>query len=354
MLLALGAIFAVLLSASGCGSSDTTQVSRGRLEPDAPRGSKIPFGYARPQPGLEAGTIEKVEATPTASAVTTEATASAVASGTIVSHAAFSAELAMTHVRYLADRVGVRAAGSAAERRAADYVVAQLVRLGYEPRIEDVPLPNGKTSRNVIAEKPGTSERTIVLGAHLDSKPPSPGANDDASGVGALLAIASALSDQRIAATVEFAFFGAEEIIGADVNQHHFGSRHRVSEMTAAEKSGVAGMISLDMIGYGDRLYARTMNRGPQSLVQDMIRYSRSRVPLTYLRDPAKTGQSDHEPYELGRIPAVWIESLPDPAYHKTTDTSSHVQPTRLKQVGQLVLDYVASRTDASLAALRR
>ena len=260
----------------------------------------------------------------------------------------------MTHVRYLADRIGVRLAGSDAEKRAADYVVGQLESLGYQPRVETFPLPNGKTSRNVIAEKPGSSRRALVLGAHLDSKPPSPGANDDASGVGALLAMASALAGEETAATVQFAFFGAEEITGSDVNEHHLGSRYRVSKTATAEKARISGMISLDVIGHGDRLYARTLNKGPQSLAQDMIAYSRLRVPLTYRRDPAKTGQSDHEAYELARLPAVWIESLPDPAYHKTTDTGAHIQVARLQQVGQLVLDYVASRTDTTLAALRK
>lgn len=355
LLAVLAAATLATLLLTSCDASGGAEVSPRTLEPDAPRRSKVPFGYVRPQAGLAPESAEKIEATLPVSTTTTETPASVATSGGIApARPRFPVASAMAHVRYLAGTIGVRQAGSPEERKAADYVVARLTQLGYETRVEDVPLPNGTTSRNVIAEMPGTSARRIVIGAHLDSKPPSPGGNDNASGVGAVLAIAEALSGQDIVATVEFVFFGAEEIVGSDVTAHHFGSRQRVKNMTPAQEDQVAGMISLDMIAVGDRLHVRTMGRGPQSLAQDLLRYARTRVDASYLRDPAKTGQSDHEPYELAGMPAAWVESLPDPKYHTKGDTSAHVSSTRLAQVGQFVLDYVASRTEAGLAALRK
>ncbi len=265
----------------------------------------------------------------------------------------FPTERAMVHVRYLADELGVRKGGSDEESRAAAYVVRELRSLGYEPRVEEVPLPSKKVCRNVIAEKAGVSSRTLVLGAHLDSKPPAPGANDAATGVGALLAIAEVLAARQTTASIEFAFFGAEEIIGADPSQHHFGSRYRVASMSDAEKDTIAGMLSLDVIAVGDQLYARSMMRGPQTLVRDVIAFSKPRVPMTFKKDPGKTGWSDHEPYELAGIPAVWIESLPDPAYHTPRDVASHIDIKRYRQVGQLALEYVISRTESDLERLR-
>jgi Zn-dependent M28 family amino/carboxypeptidase len=267
----------------------------------------------------------------------------------------FSVAQAMVHVRELADRIGVRRAGSAEESRAAQYVFDELSRLGYAPRFESVPLTQGTTTRNVLAEKRGRTPWVIVLGAHLDSKSPSPGANDAASGVGALLAMASVLAHQQTDATVQFVFFGAEEIVGADRSAHHFGSRYRVSRMTASEKAQVAGMLSLDMISFGDRLHARTMGRGPRTLADELIRFAKTQgVTMTYLRDPGRTGQSDHEPYELAGIPAVWVQTQKDPTYHKPGDTGEHIQVKRLHQVGQLVYDYVRTRTERDLENLRR
>lgn len=339
------ALAAVLL-VGGC-APQTGQVGgpSGGLDSRAPNAAKVPTSALDATASLLTRGRPKVSA-PVAAPTSQTATAAAVL--------AFSSALAMRHVRYLADELGVRQAGSASEKRAADYVAAQLRALGYEPRIETFPLPNGKTSRNVIAQKRGASVWTLVLGAHLDTKSPSPGANDNASGVGALLSIASALSDHPAQATVQFVFFGSEEMISSDPDVHHLGSRYRVAHMTVAEKAKTAGMLSVDVIGYGNELYARNMLRGPQTLRYDLIAYARTRLPLTFRKDPGKTGWSDHEAYELASIPVVWIESLPDPGYHTTADTASKIQVRRVQRIGQLVLGYLASRTQAHLAELRR
>ncbi len=340
------ALLVVVLVAASAAAGCTPSTLEGApalrtLDWAIPRADKVPADEATSQAGLALVARPKVEASVPVSASET------------ASPVPFPIERAMVYTRHLADKIGVRAAGSRQERMAANYVELQLERLGYEPRIEEFTLPNNKHSRNVIAVKPGTSRRTLVLGAHLDSKPPSPGANDNAAGVGALLAMASVLSRMDTSATVEFAFFGSEEIIGADTNQHHFGSRYHVTALSDAEKDLVAGMISLDLIAVGDELYARSMKRGPQTLVNDLLAFSSPRLPMAFKWDPGETGMSDHEPYEMAGIPAVWVESLPDPAYHKTTDVSSHLDVKRLRDVGQLVLDYVVTRSVRDLARLR-
>ena len=87
---------------------------------------------------------------------------------------------------------------------------------------------------------------------------------------------------------------------------------------------------------------------------RDLIAYARGRLPLVFKTDPGTSGWSDHEPYELAGIPVGWIESLPDSATHKTADVPSRVQASRERAVGQLLLSYVASRTEEDLADLRR
>lgn len=261
---------------------------------------------------------------------------------TPLSPLAFDAANAMAEVRAI-EAFGVRAAGSAAERQAADYIAARLSKMGYSPvGIEDVPLPDGRVSHNVSARSDGASPHIIVLGAHLDSKAPSPGANDNATGCGALLEIARILALQPVAAQVEFVFFGAEETVDGDPDHHHYGSRTRVARMSAAERANVAGMISVDMIGYGPDFVVRTMQRGPQTMRELLLAQAKAGGPdLVYLKDPGATGWSDHEPYELAGIPAAWIEWRDDPVYHTAKDTSGHLKPEKVRIAGQLVLDVV-------------
>jgi hypothetical protein len=68
------------------------------------------------------------------------------------------------------------------------------------------------TSRNVVAQtKTGDARNVVVAGAHLDSVPSSPGINDNATGVAALLETAAALGGSpKIANAVRFAFWGSE------------------------------------------------------------------------------------------------------------------------------------------------
>lgn len=265
---------------------------------------------------------------------------------------AFDADNAMADVRAI-EAFGVREAGSDAERQAVDYMAARLTKLGYSPVIEDVPLPDGRVSHNVSARSVGVSPHTIVLGAHLDSKPPSPGANDNATGCGALLEIARILAEQPVTPQVEFIFFGAEETIDKDPNHHHFGSRARVARLTEAERAKIAGMISVDMIGYGPDFVARTMLRGPRAMADLLLATSKkSQAGLTFLKDPGETGWSDHEAYELAGIPAVWIEWRDDPVYHTAKDTSAHIRPEKVRAAGQLVLDVVRGLDEGALEGL--
>jgi hypothetical protein len=95
---------------------------------------------------------------------------------------------------------------------------------------------------NVIARKPGTrAGGAILVGAHYDTVLGSPGADDDASGVAALLELARLLAPVRFEREVVLAAFDMEEI-GC------FGSRAFVTEL--AGRSGLAAAIILEAIAY--------------------------------------------------------------------------------------------------------
>ncbi len=204
---------------------------------------------------------------------------------------------------------------------------------------ESFTLPNGAPSQNVFVVVPGTGSGRLILGGHIDSKPPSPGANDDASGVAILLEVARLLKETPPGPTVEIVFFGAEEISDGNPDHHHAGSRYRASMLSAQERADTTGMLSVDMASFGTQAYVRTMGVGPMAFANRVVAEGkRLGLPISYLKDPGRSGWSDHEPFEKLGIPSAWLEWLQDPAYHTPKDTAERLSPKVVQQSGDLVM----------------
>ena len=155
----------------------------------------------------------------------------------------------MEHVRVLSVTIGERHLGRPkALQAAADYIreIWTHDRLAVsEERFE----AEGQTVVNVIVEQPGSVRPTeiIVVGAHYDSVPGTPGANDNGTGVALLLEMARALKDTPVARTIRYVAFVNEEppyffteSMGSRVHAH--GARSRAENVVA--------MISLETLGY--------------------------------------------------------------------------------------------------------
>jgi len=151
---------------------------------------------------------------------------------------------------------------------------------------------------------------------------------------------------------VVFVFFGAEETIGRDGNEHHFGSRAFVERMNEEQRAQVAAMLSVDMVGAGDEFVLRTMGRGPGRLSNVFRAFARQEgVDVAYRKDPGETGWSDHEPFEMAGIPAAWLEWVQDPVYHTAEDTPVHIRASRIRTTGRLLQRFV---TTTKIGRLRR
>jgi hypothetical protein len=131
---------------------------------------------------------------------------------------------------------------------AADWLFTVLEGYGIEVSFEEFQW-GGKTMRNVIGRLPGTitPDQVIIIGAHYDSTSPTPtvyapGADDNASGVAAVLEAARLLAGFQFENTVEFICFGGEE-------QGRRGSKFNAAK-AAHENKDILGVINLDMIGY--------------------------------------------------------------------------------------------------------
>ncbi len=104
------------------------------------------------------------------------------------SAATFDLQRARAHVDELAQHIGVRPIGSAANRQAREYIAGVLQAAGMTVRLQEtdaIDAAAGLTAHvvNIIATKDGSSRDAIALMSHYDSVPDGPGAGDDALGV---------------------------------------------------------------------------------------------------------------------------------------------------------------------------
>jgi hypothetical protein len=131
---------------------------------------------------------------------------------------------------------------------AATYIEGVLAEQGYAVTNQAFRV-NGVTVKNLEAERGGRSApgEIVVVGAHYDSVIGSPGANDNASGVAALLEMARILGTQDLARTVRFVAFVNEE--PPFFRTEEMGSRLYASR---ARQRGerIAAMLSIETIGY--------------------------------------------------------------------------------------------------------
>lgn len=129
------------------------------------------------------------------------------------------------------------------QEAAANYIIETLKEFGYEVTVK--PINNVPSSPgNITAQLTGTinPDTKFIIGAHYDTVPGSPGADDNASAVAGALEIARVLKDFQPDATIEFVFFGVEE-------EGLLGSKQYAAE-AAAEEVAITGMFCLEMIGY--------------------------------------------------------------------------------------------------------
>jgi hypothetical protein len=214
---------------------------------------------------------------------------------------------------------------------------------------------NSTPITNVVAELPGSGvsrNHIYVLSAHYDSisKQPfdaAPGADDNASGVAAVLEVARVLSQHSFPCTIRFVNFAGEE-------QGLIGSAH-YAEQAAQRGDVIDGVLNLDMIAYesvppNDHKVDIHAGTDPKSIrLADALVASISDFGIDLVPQVVTAGatwRSDHASFWSHGLPAVLgIEDMDDlnPHYHSTRDTRSRIRP-------QLMTEF----TKAYLATLAR
>lgn len=269
------------------------------------------------------------------------------------------------HVAALAADIGERNVWHPRALAAAeDYIRRQWVTYGYSVRRQDIH-GQGQRVANLEVERLGTAraKQIIVVGAHYDSVRGSPGANDNASGVAALLELARCLAQGHHARTVRFVAFVNEEppFFATD----EMGSAH-YARAARARGDDIRAMVALETMGYysdaaGSQKYPPMLarfypDRGhfigfvsdlrSRALLKQAVAAFRAATdfPVEHVATLASLpgiDWSDHRSFWRQGYPALMITDTAPyryPHYHTAQDTPDKIDYPRLARVTQGLL----------------
>jgi len=266
-----------------------------------------------------------------------------------------------------ADDLGGRAIGTTGEQKAAEYLAQEFEKLGLTPMGTDgffqeftVSKPSnpheeavigtdgaGVTGRNVLAFLDKKADKTIVIGAHFDhlgmggqgslhrgDSAIHNGADDNASGTAALLALAKIFKYETLKSNILFIAFSGEE-------NGLWGSNYFVKNPTIDLKT-VNYMINMDMVG---RLNAE------KSLAVHGVGTSPSFPPeldpinadsLKLVPSESGVGPSDHTSFYLQDLPVLHFFTGQHADYHKPSDDADKINYEGLVQVVRYISRLIA------------
>lgn len=264
------------------------------------------------------------------------------------------------HVTELAGRVGERNVWRPeAMAAAAGYIRETLEDTGYAVNSQSF-TSRGLTVNNLEAVQPGQGavDEIIVVGAHYDSVVGSPGADDNASGVAALLELARMLAGTALPRTVRFVAFANEEapfFYGDEMGSKLYAVRAQ------AQGERIEAMLSLETMGYftdqpGSQrypfpfsyLYPDTGNfigfvgdLSSRPLVRQAVGAFRASTAFPSEGVAAPGGMegihwSDHWSFWQAGYPAIMVTDTAPfryPHYHEATDTPEQLDYTGLARV---------------------
>jgi len=221
--------------------------------------------------------------------------------------------MAYEHTKYLSEEIGSRVYGTTGEAAAKEYIVEQFEQMGYVTSVQPFSFTKrGKefSSANVMAYKPGKSSKQVIVGAHYDSAAAGKGTDDNASGVGVMLEVAEVLKNVSTPYSIVFIAFGAEE---GGLN----GSNYYANQMTADQIKNTVGMINLDSLAVGDKMYVHG-SADEAGFIRDQALKIAEKKKLDIGTNPGlnpdypagTTGDwSDHAPFNKLGIPFAYFES---------------------------------------------
>ncbi len=247
-----------------------------------------------------------------------------------------------------------RAPGTKGDAAAREAIVDRFTCLGLSPAFgssyEQAFTADNKTTANVVGSIQGETDDIILVSAHHDHLGGGHlGANDNASGIVALLAVAQSIvqSEDTPKRTIVFAAFGAEE---TGMHGSYFYEAHAPEHLPSDR---IVQVVNLDMVGsHASRGYVAAMGtfKGLAStpiLKKLLPRYPKLSVPMG-----GKARGSDFEPFCKKGTPYVFFWTPDKRCYHATCDTPDRVDYKRMVDIAKLATDLVTAmaQTEVDLA----
>jgi hypothetical protein len=243
--------------------------------------------------------------------------------------------------------------------KVARYIYKEFEDIGLEVRYQyweqETTLANLKTpiwrlgwlvGNNIEATLPGTnksSDEIYLVVAHYDSVPEGPGADDDSSGVAAMLCAAELMRQYSFEHTIRF--------VAVDGHEQYLLGSHAYTEEVAKNNDNIVATLCLDMIGY------QTDYREPEVLlitgneeslwISDFVTDVNQRYPeylnFTVRYDDSEGHTSDYLEFIDDGYDALFIhEATLSPHRHKATDTVEKMDIPYTTQVTRLMLATLA------------
>jgi Zn-dependent M28 family amino/carboxypeptidase len=265
-----------------------------------------------------------------------------------------------THVNVLSATIGERNVSKPESLHAVtEYIREQLLRAGYEVSEHFYSLDGQKVSNLeaiLLGGEPASG--AVIVGAHYDCVPGTVGADDNATGVAAILELARMLHGSTLRKTIRFVLFVNEEppFFQTDTMGSLVYARQLKRESVA-----VSAMLSLEMLGYysdapASQKYPATLgwlypSRGDfvgfvgksdsPELVRRAVRRFRETTsfPSEGVAAPVEwpgVGWSDHCSFWQTSYPAIMITDTAifrNPFYHTLNDTPDKLDFARMARV---------------------
>jgi Zn-dependent M28 family amino/carboxypeptidase len=281
------------------------------------------------------------------------------------------------HVVALAADIGERHVGRPRALHAAEaYIAGEFAATGYEV-VRQTYVAEGVASSNLEVTLPGGAlgNEILLAGAHYDTVPGSPGADDNASGVAALIEIARALRETRCERTVKLVAFVNEE--PPFFYWGEMGSRV-YARAARARGDDIRVMLSLEMLGCysdapGSQRYPPLLgffypkagnfigfvsNLRSRRALREVVRAFRSAsdFPAESLASPALVpgvSWSDQLSFWRAGYRAVMVTDTAFyryPHYHRATDTPEKLDYARMARVVEGLAGAIATLAGRDMA----
>ncbi|MEP0986961.1 M20/M25/M40 family metallo-hydrolase [Ekhidna sp.] len=260
------------------------------------------------------------------------------------------------------DSLSGREVGTEGEKMAADYIIMEFQQAGLQPKgtdgfyqsffVKDANNPHaqpseesgedGITGYNVIGMIDNPSDQLVVVGAHYDhlgmgdfsslhrgEKAIHNGADDNASGVAAMLHLARVLAKKELDRDVLFIGLSGEE-------KGLWGSNYFTKNPTI-DLSQVNFMINMDMVGRLDESRGLAVNGTGTSPIWNWLLDEVNSDSLKLIKSESGVGPSDHTSFYLQDIPVLHFFTGQHEDYHKPGDDTDKINEEGILKVASMI-----------------